>query len=311
MSAPTVTRRQPAPGDRSYRRGMAVSGVAFAMIFVLGGGAVLSSLWLSQDVSTAQDSPGFDGVRQLRLTVDSATVKVTAGTATRTTVGDQLRWSPRTTGKPSVRSHLDGGTLTVDARGCGVSFGFNVCDVALNVAVPRGVPVNVQVDSGDTTVTGPTGALRVKGDSGGLTVRNATAPVDADLNSGDVVIDHSTSSAQLHTDSGGVTVSGLAGDLTADVNSGSVSATGLTGQHVKLSADSGEQLLDFDAAPASVVTKDDSGSTTIRLPHDAGAYAVSAHTDSGANTIGVRQDPSATRRIQSSNDSGDITVSYK
>lgn len=313
MSAPpTVTGRPPAPADRSYRRGMAVSGAAFAMLFVLGGGAVLTSLWLSQDISTASAHPGFDGVTSLRLDVNSASVTVNADAATtRTSVGSEVRWSPRTIGRPSVTTHLSGGVLTVDSPGCNGGFGFHTCDVKLTLAVPKGVPVTVDSDSGSTSVTGPTGALQVKADSGGLVVRDAVAPITANLNSGSVVIENASSSARVKTDSGSVTVTKLGGDLTADLNSGTLNATGLSGRNARVNSDSGDNLLRFAAAPASVTTTTNSGSTHIEVPRGSGPYAVTASVDSGSRTIGVSTDPSAPRRIETSNDSGDVTISYR
>jgi hypothetical protein len=313
MSAPpTVTGRPPAPADRSYRRGMAVSGAAFAMLFVLGGGAVLTSLWLSQEVSTSSAHPGFDGVTSLRLDVNSATVTVDADAATtRTSVGSEVRWSPRTIDKPSVTTHLSGGVLTVASPGCRGGFGFHTCDVKLTLAVPKGVPVTVDSDSGSTTVTGPTGALQVKADSGGLTVRDATAPITANLNSGCVVIDNASSSARVKTDSGDVTITKLGGDLTADLNSGGLTATELSGKNVRVNSDSGDNVLQFAAAPTSVTTTTNSGSTHILVPAGSGPYAVTANVDSGGKNIGVPTDPSAPRRIETSNDSGDVTIGYR
>jgi hypothetical protein len=313
MSAPpTVTERPPAPADRSYRRGMAVSGAAFAMLFLLGGGAVLTSLWLSQDVSTTHASPTFDGVKELRLSVNSATLTVNADAGTsNTTVDSRLRWSPRTVSQPTVSTHLDAGVLTVAAPGCRGGFGFHTCDVGLTLAVPKDVPVTIDTDSGSTTVTGPTGALRVKGDSGSLSVRDSTAPLTAEVDSGSVMIDRAAASARVKVDSGSLTVTSLAGDLTAELHSGSLNATDLTSKTVTVNADSGDTNLEFGAAPTSVKTVSDSGDTRIELPGDSGPYAVSAHVDSGSRSVDVPTDGSAARHIDTSNDSGDVTIDYR
>lgn len=315
MSAPpTLTGRPPAPEDRAYRRGLAVSGAAFAALILLAGGGVLISLWLSSTTQTAHASPTYDGVTALKISIDSGTLEINAdrSAGTRTTVTSQLRWSPRTIGKPTVGAHRDGGVLTVDAPGCpGGSFGFHTCDVTLTVAVPPGVPVTIAGDSSDTTVNGSTGALRAVNESGALTVRDATAAVTATVDSGDLTVDGAAGPLNLRTSSGDMRLSGVSGDLTARVDSGDFTGTDLSCPHATVASSSGGQLLEFAAAPAAVHTTADSGNTRILVPGGSGPYAVTANVDSGDRTVQVDNDQTASRTIDASTSSGDLVINYR
>jgi hypothetical protein len=314
MSAPpTLTGRPPAPEDRAYRRGLALSGAAFAALILLTGGGVLISLWLSSATETAHASPAYDGVTALKVSIGSGTLEINAdrSAGTRTTVASQLRWSPRTTGKPTVSAHRDGGVLTVDSPGCAGGFGFHTCQVALTIAVPPGLPVTVVGDSTDTTVTGSTGTLRATTESGGLTVRDATAAVTATVDSGDLTVDGAAGPLNLRTSSGDVRLSGASGDLTARVDSGDFTGTELSCPHATVASSSGGQLLEFAAAPSAVHTTADSGNTRILVPGGSGPYAVTANVDSGDRTVQVDNDQTASRTIDASTSSGDLVINYR
>ncbi|WP_049563030.1 DUF4097 family beta strand repeat-containing protein [Nonomuraea sp. SBT364] len=108
------------------------------------------------------------------------------------------------------------------------------------------------------------------------------------------------------SDSGEVTLRGLSGEVTASSDSGDIEATGLTGKQVVAKTDSGGISLAFASAPDKVETVSDSGRSVIRVPQ--GPYKITAATDSGGKEIGAAHDPSATRSIQVTTDSGDVEV---
>ncbi|MEV0386300.1 DUF4097 family beta strand repeat-containing protein [Nonomuraea sp. NPDC050643] len=108
------------------------------------------------------------------------------------------------------------------------------------------------------------------------------------------------------SDSGTLTLKDLSGELDAQTDSGTIEAGGLAGKRVAAKTDSGTIELTFTGSPDKVTTSTDSGRTSIHVPQ--GPYNVVARTDSGAKNIEAATDPSATRQIELTSDSGDLEV---
>ena len=171
--------------------------------------------------------------------------------------------------RPTVAVTMTGAGVAVTAN-C-ARFLVDECDVDLTVAVPAGLAVTASAGSGDITAS----------DLDALT---------------------------LHADSGNLQVNGGSGLLHLSTDSGQITGVAMDASDVNASADSGDISLDFGHAPADVSVQDDSGDVTVTVPSGGPAYAVTAHSDSGSTSIEVPTDPTSTRDISISVDSGNAVV---
>ncbi|HEX8157366.1 MAG TPA: DUF4097 family beta strand repeat-containing protein [Solirubrobacteraceae bacterium] len=174
--------------------------------------------------------------------------------------------------KPKLEQSVHNGVLTLNSD-CNVAV--IKCYADLRIAVPAGMQVTVQADSGDV-------------DAREIDVRSGHMGSD----SGDVRLSL-VGRQQLvwaHTDSGYVEV--IAADARA----------------VDAQADSGDVAVDvFRRAPRRVLARTDSGSVQVLVPK--GDYAVQAHTDSGDVKIaGITRNDHAPNSIQVQTDSGNIAI---
>lgn len=269
LSKPSAPATPPPP-----RRGMIISALAFAAIFVIGGAGVLVSIKLAQHVSVDQKTTPYANVKQFEADVNSGDLIINADpNATAVTVAERRSWSPRTIDEPSLSKRLAGGTLTVTAGGCHGGIGINTCKTSLTVTVPATLPVSVHTDSGYTRVVGTTAAITVR------------------------------------SDSGAVTLEGVTGDINAQVGSGDLTGTHLGSQRFAATVDSGSVKIGFANPPTDVRTAVDSGDTEILVPRNSGGYDARATTDSGVPDVSVDRS-SSTRHINATSDSGNVTIGY-
>lgn len=111
---------------------------------------------------------------------------------------------------------------------------------------------------------------------------------------------------RVRSDSGNLTVKNLSGELEAITDSGAIEATELTGEKVATRTGSGDMTLAFAGQPDEITTITDSGKTVIQVPQ--GSYNIVDETDSGHKHIKPASVPSAQRTIALSSDSGDLEV---
>ncbi|MEO6955706.1 MAG: DUF4097 family beta strand repeat-containing protein, partial [Antricoccus sp.] len=188
-------------------------------------------------------------------------------------------------GGPVSADRLDNGTL--DLPGCSARWN---CEVSSVVHVQAGTDVKLTLDSGDARVSGQVGSVKVANDSGSVLVDGAQGAVTVALDSGDV------------------TLRDISAPVTASVDSGSINADGLSGDKASLVTSSGDVNAQFTVDPQSITAKSDSGSIAIAIPGK-NPYAVKVSIGSGASKIDIPTDPTASRRLSLTADSGDIRVS--
>jgi DUF4097 and DUF4098 domain-containing protein YvlB len=222
-----------------------------------------------------------------RVVVDGGRgdVVLRSGAAGRATVRERRHFWLR---KPKLTLSLGDGVLSVRVD-CG-SFGPD-CSDDLEITAPPGVArTDVEVDSGDVTLTAfDSRRIAASADSGDVTVHGARATIALRADSGDVTAEDVTGPAILETDSGDVT------------------ARGLTGPSVAANSDSGDVGLALSATPRLVSAATDSGDVDVDVPAE--RYRVDAGADSGDVRLdGVLRDDLAARRIDAHSDSGDVTV---
>lgn len=169
----------------------------------------------------------------------------------------------------------------------------------VEVALPPGLNVQFELDSGSFAFNGPGDRAGIRGgaDSGDIAVRSAAQTLDLKADSGNVrvALDKPAQSVRIHTDSGEIRFHGDAQRLSLDADSGDIVAAGQI-HDAELRDDSGDMRIvglegplhaetdsgSIDArwhrlsAGASVHIRTDSGDVTATLPNDAGVTGVLA-----------------------------------
>jgi len=204
-------------------------------------------------------------------------VTVTAAPVTETTIRRVIRQATNP-GKPY---QLQGTTLTLDTV-CGMH-----CSVSYEIKTPPGVKVHGQLGSGDLHLDG-VADTDLQLTSGDLTVTNATGPVQVRATSGDIHVNDAKSSVKIQSTSGDIKALNAGGPVDVRLTSGDV--------QVSL------------AAPNSVTAHTTSGDVTVNVPQD-GKYRLTTSHGSGDVTVrGLENDASAKNVIDVRAGSGDVTV---
>ncbi|MEV0676817.1 DUF4097 family beta strand repeat-containing protein [Actinosynnema sp. NPDC050436] len=188
---------------------------------------------------------------------------------------------PKDADKPTGTTHrVEGDVLVLD--GCG-----SRCTVHYEVTVPS---KNVKVDGENT--------------SGNVTLEGV-ASVDVKLGSGDATVRGVSGAVKVENSSGDVVASDIAGEFTGRVGSGNARLSKLSGA-VKVENNSGDIEVEL-AVPQSVRATAGSGNLTVRVPQ--GSYKLDADVGSGdKNLNGFKSDPNATVELVLRVDSGDLTL---
>ena len=265
--------REPgAPGDPDDRRLLTGVRAAAAVVVVaalaVGTLLVVSTFFKREHTETKT----FSGtVTAVRVSADVGDVRVRTSEA-----GEPARATAHITKAfqdPRWSADLTGGTLEVsgDCDDDGIFFD---CEVDLTVTLPAGVPVTIQSDTGDLTVTG------------------AFADVDARTSTGDV------------------TVQGAAGQVRIETDTGDVKSLSTVAQVVDADTDTGDVRLSFDNPPDRVSARTNTGDVRVVVPDDGTVYDVDTDTSTGDTTVEVVNVPDASRTITAQTDTGDVRVTH-
>src|SRR3954469_17265617 len=121
-------------------------------------------------------------VQKLVVAADAGDVKVVATDADRVSVRRTTHW---VTSEPMPTKTVSGGVLRL-AGDCDGWTAFR-CDSSYRIEIPRGLAVDVKVDSGDVDVRGVAGAVKLSSGAGDVSGHAlAGARVRAASDSGDV-----------------------------------------------------------------------------------------------------------------------------
>lgn len=184
-------------------------------------------------------------------------------------------------GSDRATYRIEDGVLYLDTN-CG-----RRCSVSYDLLVPRGVTVRGENGSGDVTLT-------------------EVAAVDLTVGSGEVTVSGVTGTVRVETGSGDIDLSSLSGEVTAHAGSGDVEGRELGGgRQVRVETGSGNITLAL-ADPGSVQARASSGEVELSVP--AGSYQVRTSAGSGTVHSDVPNDPAATAVLDVSTGSGDISL---
>jgi hypothetical protein len=180
---------------------------------------------------------------------------------------------------PSYR--LEGTVLHLNTD-CGMN-----CSVSYQIEAPPGVAVNGKLSSGDV------GLVDV-------------ASADIEVTSGNITVSGATGSVKAQATSGDITLAGVKGPVTLRATSGNVRAVDVASGPVDVHATSGDVNLKVNTA-TSVTAAASSGNVRLLIP--AGSYRVNAEAGSGdTRVVGVTDDPAAKNVLNLRAGSGDVDV---
>jgi hypothetical protein len=207
---------------------------------------------------------------------ETGDVVITTGPVTETTITRIVQRSSN----PGESYRLDGTTLTIDAS-CSMR-----CSVSYEIKTAPGVTVRGRLGSGDMRLSA-VGATDIEVGSGDLTVTDATGPVKVRTTSGELKVLEAKGTVDAEANSGDLQVIHAGGAVTAKVDSGDA--------NVVLST------------PNSVTAEAGSGDVNVTVPQ--GSYKLITETGSGDVTLqGLENDPSAKNVINVQVGSGDVNV---
>ncbi|GLZ80534.1 lipoprotein [Actinorhabdospora filicis] len=205
-----------------------------------------------------------DAVTAIDIHSDSGEVTIKAGAEGEIKVERTLHWYNT---KPKVDEKFEGTTFKVyDDQNCN-------CGIDYVITVPKSVSAKLDIDSGDLSIEGVTGAVDVTADSGNVTLED------------------------------------LPGALTINASSGDIRGDRLSGATATVTASSGSVNLTFTTAPSSLDLNVDSGDVDVTVPNVAEGYKTNVKADSGdVDTDGLTKNDSSARSITIDVDSGNVTV---
>ncbi|GLY17881.1 DUF4097 domain-containing protein [Kineosporia rhizophila] len=256
---------------------------------VIGMGTISVVTLFATRVST-ESLTVTDRITAMRVDVESGDVVIRDGAP-----GDPVTLEVRTTSSLTDArwTHsVQQGVLALEG-GCSGGWPIDNCSVDYQVVVPPDVKVDVTTGAGDATVTGLTGATKVRTGSGDIRLGTIGGDIEARTGSGDLRATQLDSArAELRTGSG---------DLSADFTAQTTQVRARTG--------SGDIRTSFSVAPPTVELRTGSGDVGVSLPQDGTSYDVTGHTGSGDRKIDVPTG-SAKNRISATTGSGDVHIGF-
>jgi hypothetical protein len=216
-----------------------------------------------------------------------------------------------------VRSKLTASTTSSGTRvgyACPIPVGD--CELDATVAVPATVTeLTASSGSGNATVTGTTGPVKLSTGAGDVSVSDASGPLTLNAGSGSIAVNAaSPATLSASTGDGNIQAKGVTSTtITANTDSGSISGTGIKTAMITASSGNGGITIAFANDPGSIRVNTDSGDVTLVLPHNSTRYNISANTDQGSvhdATIPRATSPGG-HVIMASSGTGDITISEK
>lgn len=215
-------------------------------------------------------------ITEIRLSGGSGDVSIRTSARTDTAINRVVRYRGT---EPGPTYRVEGAVLAIDTN-CGRD-----CSVDYDIEAPAGVAVTGTVTSGDVDLAG-------------------TGAVDLDVTSGDVTVSGATGAVGVGTTSGNITASGVTGATTLKARSGDIEGRGLAGT-VTAEATSGDVELEL-AKAAPVTVRVTSGDVDVTVPRD--RYRVQVGADSGDQDVTVPNDPAATNLLDLTASSGNVTL---
>jgi Putative adhesin len=233
-------------------------------------GPVGTRVWLKTRQSLQRPVMIGRPVTAVEVTAPGDSVAVSPGPAGRVTIGRTLTW---VFGMPRLRQTWNGTTMVIRVT-CPRPGAFEDCAAQLDLRVPAGVAVRADVASGDVTLVGLTGPVRLVATSGDVTLADLTGPVWCRVTSGDI------------------------------------SGNGLGSAPARVAASSGDVSLAFVGRPRQVNVTAGTGDVSVQVPPGS-RYRVSGAAGTGSRSIaGGLADSRASAQITATSRTGSVTVGY-
>lgn len=272
-------------------------------IALLAVAAVATTMSLSSCVRLAQESSSDDYTVTDRITsvqIDNGggDVKIrSVEGATATTIKRTLRYSQVASKVGGPTHQVSGAALVLN--GCGTG-----CEAFYEVAVPlKETTVKGEIGSGDLDVQNLASVDMILG-SGNATLHGIAGAVRVDNGSGDTNGDDIRGDVTGKVGSGNLAVTGVTGSVTVVNSSGNIKAEKVDGD-VSAEAKSGNVVVEL-AKPHNVKANAKSGDVTVTVPNV--AYRVVVASGSGDKKVDVKNDPASQFELNLSASSGDVTL---
>jgi putative adhesin len=227
------------------RRAGVLALVAAATTTLTGCAGVIGARMTYNDTERAK-------ITDIVVAGGSGDVVVTTAQVTETTITRIVSNSSN----PAETYKLDGTTLTIDGS-CGMH-----CSVSYAIKTAPGVTVRGKLGSGDMRLEG-VGAADVEVGSGDLTVTGATGPVQVNTTSGNLKVLDAKGTVNAHTGSGDVDIYHAGGAVTGRVGSGNMKIVLTTATSVTAEAGSGDIDIVVPNGDYKIITKSGAGDVTV------------------------------------------------
>ena len=270
-----------------------VAGTGFSLIGDFGEGRYPVSY--AAPASTKALTLNVDG----QLTIRSAT----AGQATLTgTAKYSLALSKLT-------ESTTGSVTTIGYR-CPIPTGD--CELDATAAVPATVTtLTANSGSGDETVAGMKGPVKLSTGDGNLSVSHASGPLTLNTGSGSIAVSDSES-ATVSASSGNGDIRAdqvTSTTITANTDSGNIDGTRIVTDTITASSGNGDIQITLTSVPDDVRVNTNSGNITIFLPHGGTRYHIAANSLSGSvSDATVPQSTSSQHLITATSGSGNVSI---
>jgi hypothetical protein len=178
---------------------------------------------------------------------DAGNVRVVASDSHAIQVQETRRW---VSSEPKPKRSVAAGVLRLEEACSGW---IALCETSYVIQVPRNLDVDIDVDAGDVTITGLSGAVSVKSDAGDVKGTGlAAARISADTDAGDVRLAFTTPpvSIDASTDAGDVEIDLPSTEYALDLDTGAGS-TSISG------------IVRYDLAEHAVKARTSAGDVTI------------------------------------------------
>ncbi len=156
-----------------------------------------------------------------------------------------------------------------------------------SVLVSRATRVDIDAGSGSVTVEEARGDVKIESGSGPVSVERVHGRVDVDGGSGPMGLREVEGNVILGTGSGSVTLDRVIGDVSVDTGSGSVSLSATSARNITVDTGSGGIEADIDIHPSGRYSFEaGSGRIDLIVPENA-SFTLSADTGSGSVSCSV------------------------
>lgn len=217
-------------------------------------------------------------ITEILVTPGSGDLTVRTGAVADVEIKRVIRYR---TGDPEESNYrIEGSTLILDSD-CG-----RRCFIDFDILAPTGVAVRGEIGSGDVALT-------------------AVAEVDLTVGAGNVTVSGASGAVRVKTGAGDIGLSRIPASVTAITSSGNIDGRDLGGGKVQAETGAGDVTLAL-ATPGSVQVNTSSGSVNLAVP--AGRYRVLTETDPESARVDVPDDPTASAVLEVRASSGDVII---